>query len=179
MLQLEKLVEELQVEVFPVTIGKFLLNRRKISRALQDPRYIINIDPKECSDCTPERECRKHNCIRRITKEVKKCLVFTEPNLFPKKIYFFKNEIYLYEDGLWRVVYCPHTKLIQGKLTDSKIRKITTFGFRGDPPAEPVEEVQFNFLHLLTQKISFWFNNQFTLVLVPNNMERSDWYLTI
>jgi hypothetical protein len=78
------------------------------------------------------------------------------------------------------IVYCPHPKLITGDITDSKVRKINPITIE-DPNL--LELPQYNKIcefissDLLDQYIRCWFNNDFSLVTIPEDRNGQNWCL--
>ena len=181
----EKFIEKLGIEVFPITIVKFLLNKRRIlsyfKKATEDNfeiRVKYTIDHSDCELCKEKEPegilCRQHTSIQRV---------LTGKNVgfdLDTNIYFYKNEIYRMVGNRLVIVYCPHPKLISGEITDSKVRKINPITIEdpvltGLPPYEKIKE--FISSDLLDQYLRCWFNNEFSIVTIPNDRNAQNWCL--
>ena len=127
---MEKFIEKLNCDVYPITIAKFLLNKRKIlsyfSKAADKDFEIrgvkYSIDPSTCEVCKQKEPegilCRQHTSINRVlTADV---IAFD----LDTNTCFYKNEIFRFIGNRLVIVYCPHPKLIVDEITDSKVRKI-------------------------------------------------------
>jgi len=175
---------------YPITLIKFLLNKRKIlsyfnkagTDKFQIRGYQYKIDHSDCNFCKEKEKinvlCRQHTSIERIltAKEVSLDL--------STDTYFYKNEIFKFINNKLIIVYCPHPKLIQGDITDSKVRKISPTTII-DPSLKELPKYdkinQFNSDDLLSKNIKCWFNKNLSLVtytigncvewcLIPNNL---------
>jgi hypothetical protein len=181
----EKFIEKLGIEVFPITIVKFLLNKRRIlsyfKKATEDNfeiRVKYTIDHSDCELCKEKESkgilCRQHTSIQRV---------LTGKNVgfdLDTNTYFYKNEIYRMVGNRLVIVYCPHPKLISGEITDSKVRKINPITIEdpvltGLPPYEKIKE--FISSDLLDQYLRCWFNNEFSIVTIPNDRNAQNWCL--
>jgi len=183
-LSLEKFIEGLGCEVYPITILKFLLNKRRILsyfRKATDPefelRIVYTMDNEDCEPCWQKKSdgvlCRQHTSIERVMngKNIAHDL--------DTDVYFYKNEIFKEVNNKLVIVYCPHPKLISGGITDSKVRKINPITV-DDPNLElPKYEniLPFSSNELLDQYARCWFNDEFTIVTIPENENKSNWCL--
>ena len=173
----EKFIEKLGIDVFPITIIKFLLNKRRILsyfRKATEENLKIRIkyttDHSTCEACQEKAAegilCRQHTSIQRVL-EAKNVGFDLDTNT-----YFYKNEIYRMVGKRLVIAYCPHPKLISGEITDSKVRKINPITIEDSSLTDlPVYEniKQFISTDLLDQYMRCWFNNEFSLVTVPND----------
>jgi len=178
----EEFVEKLEVDVYPITFVKFLLNKARIlsyfSKATNNNssiRYIYKIDPTGCINCKEmKKECRPHISIRRVLS-AKNVAYDLDTNT-----YFYKNEIFRMVGNRLVIVYCPHPKLITGGITDLKVRKINPITV--DDPALR-KEFDFNKVQefisteLLDRYMRCWFNDEFSLITIPKDRDGSDWCL--
>jgi hypothetical protein len=182
---MEKFVEKLNCEVYPITFIKFLLNKRRIlsyfSKAANSNFEIrgtkYTIDHSDCEVCkTKEGDmlCRKHTSIERVLT-AKNVVCDLDTNT-----YFYKNEIFRMVGNKLVIVYCPHPKLINGEITDKKVRKINPITIE-DPELTHLQdyEVVKNFIssELMDQYMKCWFNNEFSLITIPVDRNGSDWCL--
>jgi len=172
-LEAEKFVTGIN-EVYPITIIKFLLNRQRIlnyfkkvhSNNIQDSDKFT-VDNSHCPACSNKSSqgqitCRPHSTIHRV-------LTATHVSLdVDSKCYFHKNEIFKFVDGKLVIFYCPHTKLIRGELTDSKVRKINYMLVEGVSTIPNYEIKEFTTLPLLEQNMRCWFNETFSIVTTPS-----------
>lgn len=183
---LERFTERLGCEVYPITILKFLLNKRRIQsyfRKAADPefelRIVYTLDNSGCEPCLQKESegilCRQHTSIERVLNGNNVAFdVDTET-------YFYKNEIFKMIDNKLVIVYCPHSKLISGSITDSKVRKINPITVDDQNLELPNYEniLEFTSNELLTQYARCWFNDEFTIVTVPNpeDINKISWCL--
>src|SRR5574340_669563 len=116
---MEKYVEDMGVELYPVTLMKYILNKKKITRYFTNaanPEFKkksdIVIDPKDCKICKEKEKegilCRQHTSINRVLN-AKKVAMDKDTGVL-----FFKNEIYKMSGDNLVLIYCPHTKLLKG-----------------------------------------------------------------
>lgn len=182
----EQFIEKLGVEVYPITIVKFLLNRRRILNyfevaAQEDFRIPVKytVDHSDCDLCNQKKPegilCRQHTSIDRVLN-ANIVLFDIDTNTF-----FFKNEIFRMVGDRLVIIYCPHPKLITGDVTDKKARKINPItiedeNFHGLPQYNTIKD--FMSIALMEQSMTCWFNYEFTLVTLPDSRDKSDWCLT-
>jgi len=182
----EKFIEKLGVDVYPITIIKFLLNKKRIlsyfKKAVDNTseiKFKYFIDHSECTTCKEKLEtekvlCRQHTSIERV-------LTASEVAFdLDTNIYFYKNEIYRMVGEKLVIVYCPHPKLINGEITDSKVRKINPItiddkNLTGLPQYTKVKE--FMSSALFDQYVRCWFNNEFSIITVPVDRNSQNWCL--
>jgi len=181
----EKFLERLEVEVYPITIVKFLLNKRRIlsyfakaadsSFELRGTRY--EVDPSNCDMCISKKSegilCRQHTSIHRVLEANN--VAFD----LDTQTYLYKNEIFRMVGKRLVIVYCPHPKLITGEITDSKVRKINTITIEDDTLKFPTYQKKKEFISsdLLDQNMKCWFNPDFSLVTIPEDRNFSNWCL--
>jgi len=179
----EKFIEGLGVEIYPITLVKFLLNKRRIlsyfNKATSDEiKVTYKVDSSDCSICKEKASegflCRQHTSIERVlsTNEVAYDL--------DTQTYLYKNEIFRMVGDKLVIVYCPHPKLITGEITDSKVRKINPITvvdptLTGLPQYEKIKE--YLSTHLMDKYLRCWFNNEFSIVTIPADRNRQDWCL--
>lgn len=181
----EKFIEGLDCQVFPITLIKFLLNKRRIlsyfSKAASadfEVRVKYTVDHSDCEKCKEKEAegilCRQHTTIDRVLTAEK---VAFDLDTYT---YFFKNEIFRMVGNRLVIVYCPHPKLITGEMTDSKVRKINPITIE-DPALTKLPEYgqvqEFISSELLDQHMKCWFNNEYSLVTLPKDRTGSDWCL--
>jgi len=181
----EKFIEKLGINVYPITIVKFLLNKRRILsyfKKATDENFEIRmkykIDHSDCEICKEKAPegilCRQHTSIQRVL-DGKNVGYDLDTNT-----YFYQNEIYRMVGSKLVIVYCPHPKLITGEITDSKVRKINPITIEDPaltelPPYENIKE--FISSDLLDQYLRCWFNNEFSIVTIPKDRNAQNWCL--
>jgi len=185
-ISVEKIVENLQIDVYPITIVKFLLNKKRILTyfekaaskdfKIRGAKYLI--DNTNCEYCNEKKSeglsCRQHTSINRI--------IYAENVLFDidTKAYFYKNEIYKIIDKRLVIIYCPHPKLITDPITDVKVRKINPITIE-DPNF--VEYPKYNKINefisskFLGEHMKCWFNEDFSIITIPEDNNYSNWCL--
>jgi len=181
----EKFIEKLGADVYPITIVKFLLNKRRIlsyfSKAADEDfeiRVKYTVDHTDCPICEEKKAegilCRQHTSIQRVLT-ARNVAYDLDTNTF-----LYKNEIFRMVGKRLVVVYCPHPKLITGEITDSKVRKINPITIE-DPELLELPEYSklcdFISSDLLDQYIRCWFNNEFSLVTIPDDRNGQNWCL--
>lgn len=186
----DHLIEKYDVDLYPITLVKFLMNKRRIlsyfTKAAKDdfeirgPKY--KVENGNCSECDKRRSeskesseliCRQHTSIGRILS-AEKVLMDIDTNLF-----FYKNEIFKMVGNKLVIVYCPHPRLIQGEITDSKVRRVRPITIE-DPELKALpayEKVQFISGDILDKNIKCWFNSDFSLLTVPEDRNQTSWCL--
>jgi len=183
---MEKIIEKLDVGVYPITIMKFLLNKKKIlsyfAKAVNkdfEIRTKYKVDNLDCPSCKEKESenilCRQHTSISRVL-DAKSVAFDLDTNT-----YFCKNEIFRMVGNRLVIIYCPHPKLITGDITDSKVRKISPITIEDENLTElPNYEIVREFIssQLMEQYIKCWFNNEFSLVTIPEDRNFSNWCLT-
>ncbi len=184
-LSMEKFLEKMGCEVYPITLIKFLLNRRRILSYFEraaDPdfkiRMIYTTDHENCEVCKEKISdgilCRQHTSIERVLK-ANRVLFDLDTN-----VYFYKNEIFRMVGNRMVIVYCPHPKLITGEITDSKVRKVTPITIEDENLTDlPIYEKISEFISssLMEQHMKCWFNYEFSLVTLPNDRNKANWCL--
>jgi len=181
----EKFIEKLGISVYPITIVKFLLNKKRIlsyfKKATQadfEIRVKYTTDHSECDICKEKEKegilCRQHTSIERV---------MTANHVgydLDTNTYIYKNEIFRMVGNRLVIVYCPHPKLITGDITDSKVRKINPITIE-DPNL--IDLPQYEHIHqfisseLLDQYMRCWFNREFSLVTIPHDRNSQNWCL--
>lgn len=183
----EKFIEKLGIEVYPITIIKFLLNKRRIlsyfNRAsnknfeLRGTKYLL--DNSNCEMCQLKKDqnvlCRQHTSISRV---------MNGDNVgydTDTGSYFFKNEIFKMVDSKLVIIYCPHPKLIKiigEELTDSNVRKVNPITIE-DPnlKLKDYKMVSFSSNDLLETNMKCWFNDLFSIITLPEDRNFSNWCL--
>lgn len=168
----EKFVEKLECDVYPITFIKFLLNKRKIlnyflTTAKNDFYTSYLVDHSNCGTCHNKENmlCRQHNSINRVLNADN--VAFD----LDTNTYFYKNEIFRMVDDKLVIVYCPHSKLIVGSLTDEKIRKVSPITVC-DPNLKELPEFKnvkkFLSTDLMSNSMKCWFNNEFSIITNPH-----------
>jgi len=181
----EQFIEKIGVEVYPITIVKFLLNKRRIlnyfeNASQEDFRIPVKytVGHSDCEICEQKKAegilCRQHTSIDRVLNA--NTVLFD----IDTSTYFVKNEIFRMVGNRLVIIYCPHPKLITGDITDKKARKINPITIEdanldGLPQYEKIME--FMSLALMDQSMTCWFNYEFTLLTLPDSRDKSDWCL--
>jgi len=181
----EKFIEKLGAQVYPITIVKFLLNKRRIlsyfSKAADEAfelRVKYTVDHTDCPICQEKKSegvlCRQHTSIDRVLK-ADNVAYDLDTN-----VYLYRNEIYRMVGKRLVIVYCPHPKLITGEISDSKTRKINPITIE-DPELVELPSYgkicEFISSDLLDQYMRCWFNNEFSLVTIPEDRNGQNWCL--
>jgi len=182
----EELQKDPTKDIFPITLIKFLLNRKKIinfferidQTNIQDLTSYIDFDHKRCDACINNSRkmlCRKHTSIERVTKTNQACLD-TDTGIF-----IYMNEIFKWtknidDNNKLAIIYTPHTKLIQGSLTEYKVKKISTIStYTPQTLFSPRIEINtFSSNKLAHKYIKCWFNNEFSLITIPGEEATED-----
>ena len=186
MIATEKLVNEMGVDVYPITLVKFLLNRRKVlsffSKAAA-PDFEIRgtkyqLDHENCEVCNSKKDqgvlCRQHTSIQRVLTG-ENVLYDTDTG-----IYIYKNEIFKMVGGKLVIIYCPHPKLISGPFTDVRVRRINPITIEDENIKELPKYAKvhrFSSLSLMNENLKCWFNDDFSIVTLPEDRESSNWCL--
>lgn len=184
----EKFIEKLGVNVYPITLVKFLLNKKRIlsyfSKAADknfELRIKYQIDHSDCELCKEKESegvlCRQHTSIDRVLNgdDVAYDL--------DTNTYFFRNEIYRMVGNRLVIVYCPHPILISGEITDKKVRKVNPITVEDESLTPQTLENKYKnvqeFLStdLINRNMSCWFNKEFTIVTLPEDGNASNWCL--
>lgn len=207
----EKYLEKFNTTVYPITLLKFILNRGQIIRYFKKAKSssfnkIFDVDSTSCKVCEYKRSeegvmCRPHTTIERLREMDSGWLYDVDTETFIYRNEVFKHVKNTKGEDLLVVVYCPHTKLISGKITDKKVRKLTPLTIKMDnefiekmkklenyiPSEFSNMEFKTNFISsdaLMEEKLGCWFNDEFTIVIHPDEVEGSrthknqDWCLT-
>lgn len=181
----EKFIEQLGVEIYPITIVKFLLNKKRILsyfRKATDENFTIKVkytvDHSNCEACKEKESagvlCRQHTSIDRVLTA--DSVAFD----LDTNTYFVKNEIFRMVGSKLVIIYCPHPKLITGEITDSKVRKINPITIE-DPALTELPQYnkvkEFISSGLLDKNLRCWFNNEFSLITVPHDRNNQNFCL--
>jgi hypothetical protein len=159
-------------EVYPITLIKFLLVEKEIKRMLKRTKnhdtHSIKIFKynETCDVCKSDKLCRHHTSIERILNAGN---IGFDLNT---EYYFFKNEIFKFVDNKILIVYCPHTKLITGEITEEKIKMVlptsveNPFGSeKGYFQAKERKINRFSSSTIMSDRLSCWFNSEFSIIL--------------
>ncbi len=181
----EKFIEKIGADVYPITIVKYLLNKRKIINYFtkaSDEKFEIrskySIDHSTCEVCKQKESegvlCRQHTSIQRVITANR--VAFD----LDTETYLYKNEIFRMVGNKLVIVYCPHPKLITGEITDVKVRKINPItledsSLKALPPYE--KTCEFISTGLMEEHVKCWFNNEFSIVTIPDDRNKQDWCL--
>lgn len=180
----EKIIEGFQCDVFPITIVKFLLNKKKIlsffEKALDKnfiPKIVYKPNDQDCEECKRKKEdnmlCRQHTSIDRVLSATK---ILQD---LDTHTYFYKNEIFKMVGERLIIVYCPHPKLLTGQITDSKVRKVNPIMVEHKVLSlkRTVDIVPFMTTTLLDENLKCWFNSEFSLITIPKDRNSCDFCL--
>jgi hypothetical protein len=204
----EKYLEKFNTTVYPITLLKYILNRGQILRYFkkaQNPSFnkFFNTDSSNCAVCEHKRQeegvkCRPHTTIQRMKEIDDGWLYDVDTGVFIYRNEVFKRVINTKGEDLLVITYCPHTKLISGKITDKKVRKLTPLTIKMDQEfsqfisylEKQVENTYQEFMQncissdaLIEEKLGCWFNDEFTIVIQPDDVDGSrdhknqDWCL--
>ena len=181
----EKFIENLGCNLYPITLVKFLLNKRRILSYFAkaaDPNFKIRVkyslDHSDCEICKEKEAenilCRQHTSIERVLN-ANNVAYDLDTNVL-----LYRNEIFRMVGNKLVIVYCPHPKLITGDITDSKVRKINPITIE-DPNLKDLPQYnkvcEFISSKLLDQYMKCWFNNDFSLVTIPADRNGQNWCL--
>lgn len=184
-ISMERFIEGMGVEVYPITLIKFMLNKRRVLNYFEkasskdfEIRTRYNVNPDDCEFCKEKEKdgvlCRQHTSIDRVLTGEK--VAFD----LDTNTYFFKNEIYRMVGKRLVVVYCPHPKLITGEVTDAKVRRINPITVE-DPSLQRLPDYRYikEFLSssIMEQHFKCWFNNEFSIITLPEDRNKCNWCL--
>lgn len=170
----EEIVEKLDLDLYPITIIKLLLNRNRLEvlfNKVESGEFPPNnkIDNSECSTCIYKNQqgihaCREHTSIFRILNSEK--VLFDVDSGF----YIVKNEIFKFCNNRMFIVYCPHTKLIPN-YTDKEVRRIKPIVTELPESIPQYDLVKLDSSILLNSNLKCWFNHDFSIITIPNKPE--------
>lgn len=192
----EKYLEKFNTTVYPITLLKFILNRGQILRYFkkaQNPSFNkhFKIDSAGCVVCDHKRKdegvkCRPHTTIQRMREIYEGWLYDVDTDVFIYRNEVFKRITNTNGEDLLVIVYCPHTKLISGKITDKKVRKLTPLTIKMDNEfiniinklESQIPEIDFktNCISsdaLMEETLGCWFNDEFTIIIHSDDVEGS------
>jgi len=178
----DQFIQLMKIDVYPITIVKFLLNKNRIFsffRKAQEGTVSTYTIGGYCPSCEQKMKelktlCRQHTSIQRV---------LNADNVgydIETECFFYKNEIFRKIGDRLVIVYCPHTKLIMGEITDAKVRKVMPITVEDEklPKVLKYKNVkEFSSSELFNQRIKCWFNEEFSIVTVPRNSGSSDFCL--
>jgi len=182
----EKFIETLDCDVYPITLIKFLLNKKRIlsyfakatNPNFTDNQFTYSLDMANCKFCQDKGKdmlCRQHTSIERVLN-ADRIAYDLDTNT-----YFFKNEIFRMVGDKLVIVYCPHTKLISGEITNMKVRRVQPITlFDENLKKLPEYKSIRNFIsgELLNQYVKCWFNKEFSIIATPfEDRNYSNWCL--
>lgn len=182
----ENFISQLSCEVYPITLLKFMLNKKKLKSLISklesnneyNKKLVYKIDNSDCNECKEKASgilCRKHTSINRILNADK--ILYDKFSDF----YFYKNEIFKFVNNKLIIIYCPHTKLIQGKLTAAKVRKFSVIIIENIAKeslnVHNPNIVTFSSNLLFDKYMSCWFDDIFTIVTIPEDKQFSSFCL--
>lgn len=171
-------------EIYPITLIKFLLNKKRILTFFQNAanasfeiKAVYTLDNSNCEPCKEKLSegilCRQHTSISRVLKAT------TVAYDLDTQVFFHNNEIFKQVGDRLVIVYCPHTKLITGEITDSKVRKVNPITII-DPNFTKLPDYnvkEFLSSSLLDLNLTCWFNAEFSLVTIPVDRNGQDFCL--
>lgn len=202
----EKYLEKYNTTVYPITLLKFIMNRGQILRYFkkaQNPSFNkhFNIDSSDCAVCDHKRKeegvkCRPHTTIERMREMNGGWLYDVDTEVFIYRNEVFKRVQNAMGEDILIIVYCPHTKLISGKITDKKVRKLTPLTIKMDKEFKrimsnlelqiPESDFSKNCISsdaLMEEQLGCWFNDEFTILIRSDDVDGSrahlnqDWCL--
>lgn len=184
----DELRKDPTVDIFPVTLIKYLLNKNKITDFFEKVEQtedittlpsFIDFDSRLCDGCIHNSRgmlCRKHTSINRIVNNKLFDIMENQACVDSDTgIILYMNEMFKFVDNKLTIVYAPHTKLIQGGLTEHKIKKISSLSTIYDDLGDLFESIKYsNFTSFSSSELSnlfikYWFNDEFSLITIPNN----------
>lgn len=184
----EEFIESMNCDVYPITFVKYFLNRKKIlfyfTKAASkdfDVRIHYGINTDDCPACQSKIKengmlCRPHTSIQRVLN-ADKVAFDLDTNVF-----FFKNEIFKMIGDKLVIVYCPHPKMIEKEITDSKVRKIKPITIH-DASLTKLPDYKniktFRSSKLFEKKLKCWFNKDFSIITMPGNESAFEWCLVV
>jgi hypothetical protein len=178
-IEVEKVLESTFGIIYPVTLVKFILNKKKILTILRKITQgnfkssypPFSLDNSQCTYCKQKVEmgvkCRMHTSIDRIFSTMQ---VVKDPET---EIYMYKNEIFkeVAPDTIG-LIYCPHTKMVPetGPLNSSRVKKITPFVFQQKELKLPdYSVIELNVKELESMKLKYWFSPEYYLITDPES----------
>ena len=183
---IEDFIEKLKCDVYPITFIKFVINRNRVlSYFMKASNKNISIygiqhslDKSKCQKCLEKQSlkipCRQHSSIERI---------LTSENVaydIDTKLYFYRNEIFKkLDNGRIVIIFCPHTKLISGQITNDKIKKVIPITVEIPNISLPNYNNILNFSSnlLFNLNLKCWFNNEFSILTIPKSHDDSEFCL--
>jgi hypothetical protein len=192
----EKYLEKFNTTVYPITLLKYILNRGQILRYFkkaQSPSFNkhFKIDSSGCAVCDHKKQdegvkCRPHTTIERMREINDGWLYDVDTSVFIYRNEVFKRVENSNGESLLVIVYCPHTKLISGKVTDKKVRKLTPLTIKMDSEfinlmdnlekQAPESGFATNCISsdaLMDEKMGCWFNDEYTIVIHSDEIDGS------
>lgn len=192
---IEKYLDRYKTTVYPITLLKYILNRGQILRYFQkatSPSFTkyFDLDYNNCSICNHKKEsegvmCRPHTTVERLRQLEDGFLYDIDTDVFIYRNEVFKRVQNSNGQDILVVVYCPHTKLISGKITDKKVRKLTPLTIRMDNELKNImdrltQHIPKQFINmgektncfssdaLMDEWLGCWFNDEFTIIVYPD-----------
>jgi len=181
----EQFTEKLEVDVYAITLIKFLLNKRRIMfyfNKAADSKFELRgfnykVNQPDCKDCKDKSKngvlCRQHTSIDRVLN-ADKVLYDLDTN-----VYMYKNEIFRMVGKRLVIIYCPHPTLIIPPITDEKVRRVKPITIE-DPDFTKLPK--YNSVHILSndlisQHVKCWFSKEFSIMTLPEDRNFSNWCL--
>jgi len=173
--KIEMYLKDMGVDVFPITLMKLLINRKKIVNWIRDfgenikngKIKITDEDYEKCEFCKASsqrdrKKCRAHISLDRI-KEDGKSIIYDEAT----SLFIYKNEMYKFIDGHLLIIYTPHTKTLK-TLESQQVRKIDPYSFsKNIKVSEPKRIVEIDSNIMMEEMWKCWFNQQFSIITLP------------
>ena len=174
-IEIEKELESVFGIIFPVTLVKYILNKKKIltifskieNETFKSSYLPFTLDNSCCDHCKEKSEvnvkCRMHTSIDRIFSTLQ---VVRDPET---NIFLYKNEIFkqVNEDTAG-IIYCPHTKLVPqtGEINTSRVKKITPFSFKITEKKIPNYScIDLDIKEIENKRLKYWFSPEYYLIL--------------
>lgn len=171
----EEFLEKLGVDVYPITLIKLLLIKKKLkelTEKVQSEEFEPNnkIDNSDCSHCEEKKKegitaCRQHTSINRVLDNSNTILYDSDSQFF-----LVKNEIFKFISNKLFIIYCPHTKLIP-QYTDKEVRKFKPIvvGYEGNVPQYMTKSIDSSVL--VNNNMKCWFNYDFHIITFPKDVQ--------
>jgi len=186
LINIEDFIKKLECDVYPITFIKFVLNKDRIlsyfEKASDSGNKIYGVqyslDKSKCKKCIEKKDlnipCRQHSSIERVLNSEN--VAFD----LDTGLYFYGNEIFKkLDNGRIVIVFCPHTKLISGQLTNDKVKKVIPITM--DIPNVNIpshkNKKDFSSKELFNLNLKCWFNTELSIITISNNNSELDFCL--
>jgi len=179
----ESLLSRWDVDVFPITLVKYLLNKRKILtyfRMASNPKNmshisIMSTNNDDCKVCKSRQEkgmtkCRNHTAIERVFDASK--VIYD----LDTEAYIIKNEIFKQVGDYLVIVHCPYPLNVD--LTDDTLRQVYPMTLDiSDTKLPNFEKIQILSTDLMDMNISCGINRHLDIITIPRDRHGTDWIL--